>query len=176
MLVGSRVHRDVQARFCGECSQTYCSNATRRRALSRQIFRCHIKKLTSIKTKKQADFWCEIFYEFYETHKEFIEEKRYRLDEFGKPTKKFDRVHKNLFSMCNSMLDLLDKNMIFLHLENGIPHNSNALEGGINSPLKNLIRCHRGIKIQHQKRMLEWYLLKRSGTPINDFIKGIVFD
>jgi len=71
---------------------------------------------------------------------------------------------------------LQKNNMLFLFIENAIPNNSNHLEGGINSPLKNLLRCHRGISSEHQMRMFEWYLLSRSNTSINDFINSIDFD
>ena len=30
--------------------------------------------------------------------------------------------------------------------------------------------------MEHQKRMLEWYLLTRSGTSINNFINSLDFD
>ena len=63
-------------------------------------------------------------------------------------------------------------NSLFLFIENNIPNNSNYLEGGINSPLKNLLRCHRGLVLERQMRMFEWYLLSRSATTVNEFIKS----
>jgi len=83
------------------------------------------------------------------------------------------RTHHKLFSVRNMIIKLQKKNMLFLFLGHSIPNNSNYLEGGINSPLKNLKRCHRGISLEHEKRMWEWYLLSRSNLSINDFIKSL---
>ena len=141
-----------------------------------QIFRHHINRLPRLNTQRKADFWLKRFYELYEQHQEFIEEKRFRLDEFGNETKKYDRVHKNLFSATNQILSLIKKEMLFTHIGNDIPNNSNSIEGGINSPLKYLLRCHRGISLEHQKKMFEWYLLTRSNIRINDFIKTLIFN
>ena len=33
------------------------------------------------------------------------------------------------------------------------------------------MRCHRGLVPERQKRMWEWYLLSRSATTVNDYIK-----
>ena len=135
--------------------------------LQNQIFRKHISKLTDIKTLEEAEIWYKDFTNLYNRHKGFIEEKSYRIDEeTGEILSEF-RKHKNLFSVCNQILKLYNKDMLFLYLKVHIPNNTNLLEGGINSPIKNLIRCHRGISISHQKRMCEWYLVSRSKNGIN---------
>jgi len=118
-------------------------------------FRRHIKKLYCIDTIKKSEIWLDKFDELYDRHKEFIEELTLKIDEATGEAIRQDRTHKNLFK---------------------IPNNSNCLEGGINSPLKNLLRCHRGISLEHQKRMLEWYLLALSRTSINNFINSLDFD
>jgi hypothetical protein len=51
----------------------------------------------------------------------------------------------------------------FLDDENRIVnHTNNALEGGINSPLRMQINRHRGMRFINQQRLVELYLLKRS--------------
>jgi hypothetical protein len=140
------------------------------------IFRRHIKKLHCADTVRKSEIWLGKFDELYNRHKEFIEELTLKIDEATGEAIRQDRTHKNLFSACYMVRNAIKKNMLFLYIENKIPNNSNCLEGGINSPLKNLLRCHRGISLEHQKRMLEWYLLTRSGTAINNFINSLDFD
>ena len=140
------------------------------------IFRHHIMKLPNIYILKDSKDWLEKFDSLYKKHKRFIEQQTPRVDLETGEIIGYYRTHKKLYSACYTIHKLRKKNMLFLHLENGIPNNSNCLEGGINSPLKNLLRCHRGISLERQKRMFEWYLLKRSNTPINSFINSIDFD
>jgi len=140
------------------------------------LFRHHIKKLHSINTIKKSQNWLNRFDELYEEHKEFIEQKTPVVDPETGEVLRFYRTHKNVFSVCNMVKNLIQKNRLFLYLENDIPNNSNRLEGGINSPLKNLLRCHRGLPLEHQKRMFEWYLLSRSATTVEEFIRTLNLD
>ena len=39
---------------------------------------------------------------------------------------------------------------------------NNVLEGGINSPIRHLLNCHRGTNFTGQQKIVEIYLLKRS--------------
>jgi len=140
------------------------------------LFRHHIKKLHSIKTIKKSQNWLNRFDELYEEHKDFIEQKTPVVDPETGEVLRFYRTHKNVFSVYNMVKNLIKKNMLFLYLENEIPNNSNRLEGGINFPLKNLLRCHRGLPLERQKRMFEWYLLSRSATPVEEFIRTLNLD
>jgi len=140
------------------------------------IFRKHIGKLATVNTVKKSNNWLRKFETLCETHKDFIEEKIPIIDNDTGEVIGFRRAHQNLFSVCNMIRKLHKKDMLFLFIEAGIPNNSNHIEGGINSPLKNLLRCHRGLVLEHQMRMFEWYLLNRSATTVNDFISTLVFD
>ena len=140
------------------------------------IFRNHIGRLSKIDTPRKAENWQKKFNTLYEEHKDYIEEFSFSIDEeTGELIRRF-RTHKFLFSVCNEIKNLLKKNRLFLFIEHDIPNKSNYLEGGINSPLKNLMRRHRGVSPEHQKRMWEWYLLSRSATPLNEYIKSLNFD
>ena len=39
---------------------------------------------------------------------------------------------------------------------------NNVLEGGINSPIRRLLNCHRNTNFTSQQKIVEIYLLKRS--------------
>ena len=137
------------------------------------IFRRHIAKITKVDTARKMKYWLNKFERLCTEHKNYIEEETLKIDpDTGEVIGSF-RTHQKLFSVRNMINKLQKKNMLFLFLEHSIPNNSNYLEGGINSPLKNLKRCHRGISLEHEKRMWEWYLLSRSNLSINDFIKSL---
>jgi len=140
------------------------------------IVKKHIKKLADVDTARKAENWQRKWGEIYAEHEEYIQELSYTIDEeTGEVLGKFPARPK-LRVVCNEINKLLKKNRIFLYIEHGIPRNTNHLEGGINSPLNNLQRCHRGLVLEHQMRMWEWYLLSRSATPINEYIKSLNFD
>lgn len=42
------------------------------------------------------------------------------------------------------------------------------VEGGINSPIRDLLKKHRGLNQKHMMRLVEWYLFKRAGLSTND--------
>ena len=140
------------------------------------IFMRHIKKLAVVDTLRKAGNWQKKFYALYDEHRDYIEEIAYTIDpETGEVIRQFP-AHQKLRSVCNEIKKLLSKNRLFLFVEHDLPNNSNHLEGGINSPLKNLLRCHRGFVLERQKRMWEWYLLSRSATSVNEFILSLDFD
>ena len=140
------------------------------------IFRKHIGYLSKVDTLRKSENWQKKFYKLCEEHEDYIDEYSYYLDEETGELIQRGRAHPKLRSVCNEIKKLLKKNRLFLFIEHGIPNNSNYLEGGINSPLKNLMRCHRGLVLERQKRMWELYLLSRSATPINEYIKSLNFD
>ena len=46
---------------------------------------------------------------------------------------------------------------------------NNVLEGGINSPLRHLLNCHRGADFTSQQKIIEIYLLKMKYVLKQDF-------
>jgi hypothetical protein len=136
----------------------------------------HIKKLAIVDTQRKAINWQNKWEDIYAEHKDYISELSYTADpETGEVIRQYP-AHPNLRSVCNEINKLLKKDRLFLFIKHDIPNNSNHLEGGINSPLKNLLRCHRGLALDHQKRMWEWYLLSRSATPLDEFIRTLDLD
>jgi hypothetical protein len=140
------------------------------------LFRKHINKITTIDTVRKSNNWLNKFQELYEIHQDFIQEVRPTIDIETGEVLSWYKAHPKLNNVCNMIRKLQKNNSLFLFIENGIPNNSNYLEGGINSPFKNLLRCHRGLKLEPQKRMFEWYLLSRSNVSVNNFIKSLDFD
>jgi len=80
-------------------------------------------------------------------------------------------THKNLRAAFRHIKNAFDNQQLFQFIDGKIPSTNNYLEGGINARLKELRRCHRGISVEHQKRIFDWYLLSRTREGIGDFIK-----
>ena len=56
-----------------------------------------------------------------------------------------------------------DFKTLFSFLDNReVKSMNNVLEGGINSPIRHLLNCHRGTNFTGQQKIVEIYLLKRS--------------
>jgi hypothetical protein len=53
---------------------------------------------------------------------------------------------------------VVHRNVLFTHLTTGCPRTTSRLEGGINSQIRALLRHHRGMSEDHQKRAVEWFL------------------
>ena len=42
---------------------------------------------------------------------------------------------------------------------------TNTLEGGINAEIKRLANAHRGLTLEHQRRMIDWWLYLKTELP-----------
>ena len=69
----------------------------------------------------------------------------------------------NFVKFCSLFATLLG-NLFRCVYENNfkLANTNNFLEGGINSPIRRLLSQHRGMKYEHQMRLVELYLFKRS--------------
>jgi hypothetical protein len=131
----------------------------------------HYRAIWHITTYEQACRWEEVFYQMYDHHKDFLDEKTYSTRLFtasGKP--RWWRTHRNTRSAYRQIDKLLKLKQLFTHLEpellkavgGVIPRTTNHLEGGTNSTLKGQLYIHRGMPSPHQQRLAEWYLYSRT--------------
>jgi hypothetical protein len=54
---------------------------------------------------------------------------------------------------------VVHRDVLFTYLTTGCPRTTSRLEGGINSQIRSLLRHHRGMSEEHQRRAIEWYLV-----------------
>jgi hypothetical protein len=91
---------------------------------------------------------------WHKRHKEFLEEKS-----FNEETGKWQYTHRrtrSAFRSLNSNLPYLFTYKKYSHLN--IPNTTNALDGGLFSPMKMLLKIHRGIGIEMKKKLITDYL------------------
>ncbi len=63
-----------------------------------------------------------------------------------------------------TLFTFLDPELIAQTHEN-LTSPTNALKGGINAQIKNLVRYHRGLSEDHMKRAVEWWCYLHSPNP-----------
>lgn len=92
------------------------------------------------------------------------------LPSWARPGQKWWFTHQRLRSGHQVLARLVTAGHLFTFLDpalDGIPiaSTTNQIEGGINSPMRDLLKRHRGLSERHQKRALEWWLYTRCPTP-----------
>lgn len=117
-----------------------------------RVLVCGISK---VKTKLEARKWKNSFWKWNEKHSYFLKEKS-----INPLTNRSWYTHRKLRAVRSHLKNALDT--MFLHVENiNIPNTTNYVEGGINSPLSELLRRHRGIKKDEKRLLVTSYLSNR---------------
>lgn len=84
-------------------------------------------------------------------------------------------THDRLRKAWNLLQHLTRTNVLFTFITYGNPRTTSALEGGINSQLRTVLRNHRGMPEHHMKRAAEWFLTLHE-TPISQAHQFITSD
>ena len=127
--------------------------------------------LRGIDTLAQRDQWIQQLYAFGERYDKIIKERTYGpINPFG--CRRWWYTHRNLRSAYRQLIKLVKDEQLFTYLEvvvtdtdTGkpvpIPRTTNHVEGGINSRLRDLMKLHRGLPVERQIRLVDWYLHTR---------------
>lgn len=71
----------------------------------------------------------------------------------------FGFTHHRLRRAWQLLRLVVSRDVVFTHLTTGSPRTTSRLEGAINSQIRALLRHHRGMSEDHQKRAIEWFLV-----------------
>ena len=107
--------------------------------------------VNQIKTKKDAEIWKETFLFWDNEYKEFLNEKSRSY------YKKWRYTHKYLRKTRRMIAGALPDMFHYLDVP-GLPKDTNKIDGGIFSDLKNHYRTHRGIPKHKRSKFFHWYL------------------
>lgn len=85
-------------------------------------------------------------------------------------------THEKLVSARNMIRSLLRQGQMFTYLEpslvaqvgTALPSTNNTLEGGINSPIRDMLKTHRGMPLFHRVKAAFWWCYKHSPDPISN--------
>ena len=114
--------------------------------------------LLDINTNNDRLFWTRQFTHWYETHKNFLNEKT-----FNPLTGRYWYTHKLLRRSYLTINRALPN--MFHYLNNPkIPNSTNGIEGFF-SHLKNHLDLHRGLTLQHRMNFIRWYIYLSNERP-----------
>ena len=131
------------------------------------------KQLFNVKTKEEAEKWNQDFDRLYNHYKKQINA-FHKSDNPNIKKKYWD--DRQLHYSWNHIKYAKDKSYLwtFLDFPKGkIPRNTNSLEGGVNSNLKQLNFCHRGMRADEERIMFGWDLVRKSEFGLDDFLNNI---
>jgi transposase-like protein len=107
--------------------------------------------LLQIKTENDRLFWTKELEQWYQHHKDYLQEKSY-----NEITGRYWHTHKLLRRSYFTIKRALPN--MFHYLSNPkIPHTTNGIEGFF-SHLKNHLDLHRGLTIEHRINFIKWYV------------------
>jgi hypothetical protein len=142
------------------------------------------RKLLNINTTDEATRWLQLVNDWWSEYGRLTTERTYakrrlRNGLWDSPTgKQWWYTHERLRRAYRLLADLIRREHLFTYLVTGCPKTTSRLEGGINHPIKQVLRLHRGMTAEHQQRAAEWVLIERAGLldSAHIFITDDVFD
>jgi len=117
--------------------------------------------LYKVITRDDRDKWNLKFKDWNEKHLKFLKERSVSLE-----TKRWWYTHRRLRAVRSLILGALPELFTFIDIAN-TPRTTNRLEGGVNSPIKALLRHHRGMKNLHKKVLVFRFLRARQYRNTN---------
>ncbi|QIM16339.1 IS1249 family transposase [Leucobacter insecticola] len=133
------------------------------------------KKLTSVKTVDTAEAWTRLLLAWESEHLHLTKARTYRKDgievpSWAKPGQQWWYTHQRLRSGHQVLRRVIQKGHLFTFLDPDLQHlrapvTTNEIEGGTNSQMRAMLRHHRGMPEEHQRRAIEWWLYMHSEVP-----------
>jgi hypothetical protein len=124
--------------------------------------------LWRVRSPEEANWWTTRFLQWLELHDAFLRERTTGIPLQGK-RRSWWYTHGRIRSAAYQYRRLLAREQLFTHLicDMGeiIPRTTNHVEGGINSPIRTLLKIHRGLSQGHQQVLVNWYLNSRTREP-----------
>ena len=127
--------------------------------------------LTRIQTREQAIAWLEQLNDWHKTFGHLTRHRTYRKDaprgaaipQHIRPGQRWWYTHERLRRAYRQLAKLAQNQHLFTYLlaelePLKIASTTNHIEGGINAGLRELLRHHRGMPPEHQRRAIEWWL------------------
>ena len=139
--------------------------------------------LTRIRTTEEAARWQIKLHAWHQVYAHLVTAKTYLTRAGVRPAWARDNstwwwTHERLRKAYQLLARLVRQGVLFTYLDPdltdaAISSTTNRIEGGTNSPIKDLLRRHRGMTSAHQRRGVEWwcYLHSPTSKPPREFIQ-----
>lgn len=134
------------------------------------------RALTRIRTSAQAAAWLGHLNDWYQDYGDLVRARTYRGTTTPAPAwvranQTWWFTHDRLRKAYRLLERLSQAGTLFTYLRHefiglDIAATTNRIEGGTNAQLRLILRAHRGMSEEHQKRAIEWYLYLHSEAPV----------
>jgi transposase-like protein len=114
-----------------------------------------ISKLHLIKTPQESNYWVKQVNAWYQIHQHFIGEKS------RNPLTGREWFKHKLLKRCVTVIAKALPNLFHYTYNQRIPKSTNGLESFFGH-LKDNLRIHRGMTLEHRKNFIKWYLYFRN--------------
>lgn len=136
---------------------------TRRPKLPAGIaLRLLVSAISNIHTRRQKRKWIRAFLRWRKTYGQFLKERTITIGRHWHYTHR--RLRRAATHLTRALPDL------FRYVSDyRVPRTSNQVEGGINGPIKDLMRKHRGMSVRRRLLLATFYLQKRVKKSTRNF-------
>ena len=114
-----------------------------------------VRELAQVKTESATKIWRSSFVEWDTHYEEFLKERS-----VNPATGRKWYTHRKLRAVRSLIVNALP-NLFWFTVDSHIPNTTNAVEGGINAPLAELLHRHRGITEEQKKALVRRFLYAR---------------
>lgn len=138
------------------------------------------RSLTRIATTEQAVAWLQQLNDWHEVYGHLTRERTYLGQQrdgqlapaWARPGQRWWYTHDRLRRAYRLLAKLAQRGHLFTYLDPehahlGISSTTNHAEGGINAGIRDLLRRHRGMPEEHQRRAVEWFLTVHALDPVD---------
>lgn len=115
-----------------------------------------VRQLPGIRTKRQRRRWLRSWRQWLRRYDGFLKERTANPD----VPRRWWYTHRKLRSVRALLAHSVEDLFLYTRYPQ-IPRTTNAVEGGINSRLKDLYRRHRGLSLERKTTLAAWYLRSR---------------
>jgi len=137
-------------------ARTWLTNSPKTRA-GREMSAI-VDALLDVRSKRKKRRWIRSFRSWCARHERFLKERTLATD--GRGRRRWWYTHRKLRAVRSLVGNAIPD--LFRHIGRPeVPRTSNHIEGGVNSRIKELMRCHRGLDVRKKKSLVAWYLSKR---------------
>ena len=132
------------------------------------------RALTKITTLEEAIEWMKLLANWHQLFGHLVRERTYRrqladpnlggrFPDWIRPGQQWWYTHERLRKAYRLLAKLTERGHLFTFLDPShtglnIASTTNQIEGGINAQLRDMLRRHRGMSTEHQRRAVEWWL------------------